>query len=158
MFSGLSILDSVYLRQSFRIIVSRILVIINCMECVHIKSFSGPYFPTLGVNMERYRVSLRIHSACVKIRTRKTPNTDTFQGVLVFEILVFGFSVPCPRLFFQKIQMRCSIEKTRKRIKMARNISLEALIDSYFLFSSYSRFFCENSYRLLAVKGILMQI
>ena len=40
---------------------------------------------------------------------------------------------------------------------MAGNISLEALIDSYFLFSSYSSFFCENAYRLLAVKGTLMQ-
>ena len=29
----------------------------------------------------RYFVSLRIQSECGKIRTRKTPNTDTFQAV-----------------------------------------------------------------------------
>ena len=28
-----------------------------------------------------YSVSLRIHSACGKIQTRKTPNTDTFHAV-----------------------------------------------------------------------------
>ena len=33
--------------------------------------FSGPYFPTFGLNTESYRVSLRIHSECRKIRTRK---------------------------------------------------------------------------------------
>ena len=35
--------------------------------------FSGPYFPAFGLNTERYRVE--------KIRTRKTPNMDTFQAV-----------------------------------------------------------------------------
>ena len=31
---------------------------------------SGPYFPALGVNTERYEISLHIHSECGKIRTR----------------------------------------------------------------------------------------
>ena len=33
--------------------------------------FSGPYFPALGLNTERYFVSLRIQSECGKIHTRK---------------------------------------------------------------------------------------
>ena len=43
--------------------------------------FSGPYFPTFRLNTERYSVSLRIQSKCRKIRTRITPNTDTFHAV-----------------------------------------------------------------------------
>ena len=34
--------------------------------------FSGPYFPTFGLNTERYQVSLHIQSECGKIRTRKS--------------------------------------------------------------------------------------
>ena len=30
---------------------------------------SGPYFPTFGLNTERYKVSLRIQSECGEIRT-----------------------------------------------------------------------------------------
>ena len=33
------------------------------------------------MNTERYGVSLGIQSECGKIRTRKTPNTDTFHAV-----------------------------------------------------------------------------
>ena len=35
-------------------------------------------FPELGLNTERYRVSLRIHFTCGKMRTTTTPNMDTF--------------------------------------------------------------------------------
>ena len=47
-----------------------------------IRSYSGPHFPAFGLNTEKYGVSLRIHSECAKIRTRITPNTDTFHAVL----------------------------------------------------------------------------
>ena len=43
----------------------------HCVKSVQIRSFSGPYFPPLGLDMERYGVSLRIQSECGKIRTRK---------------------------------------------------------------------------------------
>ena len=33
--------------------------------------FPGPYFPTFGMNKDRYRVSHRMQSECGKIRTRK---------------------------------------------------------------------------------------
>ena len=34
----------------------------HCVKSVHIRSYSGPYFPAFGLNMERYGVSLRILS------------------------------------------------------------------------------------------------
>ena len=53
----------------------------HCMKSVRIWSYSGMHFPALGLNTERYSVSLRIKSECWKIQTRITPNTDTFYAV-----------------------------------------------------------------------------
>ena len=55
----------------------------HCAKSVRIRSYSGSYFPAFGLNTERYGVSLRIQSECRKIRTRITPNTDTFHAVLL---------------------------------------------------------------------------
>ena len=41
--------------------------------------FSGLYFPTFGLNTERYSVSLRIQSECRKIRTRKNSVSGHFS-------------------------------------------------------------------------------
>ena len=49
----------------------------HCLKSVCIRSFSGPYFPAFGLNTER---CLNTKSECRKIRTRKTPNTDTFHA------------------------------------------------------------------------------
>ena len=38
----------------------------DCVKSVRIQSYSGPYFPTFGLNTERYGVS---QSECGKIRT-----------------------------------------------------------------------------------------
>ena len=46
------------------------------------RRYSGLHFPAFGLNTERYSVSLRIHSKCRKMRTRITPNTDTFHALL----------------------------------------------------------------------------
>ena len=43
--------------------------------------FSGSFFPAFGLNT----LFLRIQSECGKIRTIKTPNTDTFHAVLRVE-------------------------------------------------------------------------
>ena len=51
------------------------------MTSVRIRSFSGPSFPAFGLNTERYGISLHIQSEYGKIRTRKTPNTDTLYAV-----------------------------------------------------------------------------
>ena len=53
----------------------------HCKESARIRSFSGPYFPTFGLNTVIYGVSFRIQSEFGKIRTRKTLNTDTFHAV-----------------------------------------------------------------------------
>ena len=53
----------------------------HCVKVVRIRSFSAPYFPTFGLNLEIYRVNLRIQFECGKIRIRKTPNTDTFYAM-----------------------------------------------------------------------------
>ena len=59
------------------------MILYHCVKSVHIRSYSGPYFPTFGLNKERYRVSIRIESYCGKIQipTRITLNTDTFYAV-----------------------------------------------------------------------------
>ena len=51
------------------------------VESVCIRSFSGPHFLALGLNTDIYSVSLRIQSKFGKMKTRKTPNTDTFYAV-----------------------------------------------------------------------------
>ena len=51
----------------------------HCVKSARIWSFSGPYFPAFGLITERYGVSLRIQSKYGKVRTRNTPNTDTFH-------------------------------------------------------------------------------
>ena len=53
------------------------------VKSVQIRSFPGPYFPSFGLNTVGYFVSLRIQSENGKIRTRKTPNKDTFYAVRV---------------------------------------------------------------------------
>ena len=58
-----------------------------CVKNVFIRSFSGPHFLAFGLNTERYKVTIRIQSECEKIRTRKTPNMDTFHAVLFTEHL-----------------------------------------------------------------------
>ena len=57
--------------------------ILHCLKRVRIRSYSAPHFSVLGLNMERYEVSLHIQSKCWKMRTRITPNTDTFHAELI---------------------------------------------------------------------------
>ena len=54
-----------------------------CVKSVRIRSYSGPYFPAFELNMERYSVSFSVQSICGKIRTRITPNTETFYAGMV---------------------------------------------------------------------------
>ena len=58
-----------------------ILIKISLPKKWRIRSFSGPYFPALGLNTERYSVSLHIQSECGKTLARKTPNMDTFHAM-----------------------------------------------------------------------------
>ena len=52
------------------------------MKSIRTQSYSSPYFPAIGLDAERYSVSLRIQSKYGKIRTRITPNTDAFYAVV----------------------------------------------------------------------------
>ena len=70
----------VVVRQSWNVI--DIGSSIYCVKLVRISSCSGPYFPAFELNIDRYSVSICIQSECRKIRTRKTPNTDTFHKVI----------------------------------------------------------------------------
>ena len=58
------------------------LVVLHCVKSIRIWSFSGPYFLAFQLNMERYSVFLCIQPEWRKIRSRKTPNRDTFLAVL----------------------------------------------------------------------------
>ena len=70
-----------------------------CVKSVHIRSYSDSYFPAFGLNTEMYSVFLCIQSEWVKMRTRITPNTDTFYAVphaakVPHFTLVFNFYNP----------------------------------------------------------------
>ena len=52
--------------------------LIHCVKSVRIRSSSGPYFLA-------FELSLRNQSECRKMRTRKTPNMDTFHAVITFK-------------------------------------------------------------------------
>ena len=54
---------------------------LHFVKSVLIWSFSGQYISVFGHTTERYGVSLWVKSECGKIRTKKTPNMDTFYGV-----------------------------------------------------------------------------
>ena len=80
---------------NFSLHISYILQVIwiTLRESVCIWSFSGPYFPTFELNVERYSAFLHIQSECRKIQTRKTPNTNTFYVVffwLNFHTIIKG--------------------------------------------------------------------
>ena len=59
-------------------ILEKIITKRHCVKSVRIRNYSGLYFPAFGLNTERYFVSLFNESEYGKIRTRITPNMDTF--------------------------------------------------------------------------------
>ena len=73
-----------------------------CMKNVRIWSFSCPFFQALGLNTERYSVSLHIQSECGKVQTRKSPNANTFHTVCFCMMLLT--SRHC--LFFSSSQFK----------------------------------------------------
>ena len=52
---------------------------------IAIRSFYDPHLSACGLNTKRYSVSVRIQSESGKIRTRKTPKSDTFHAVILFK-------------------------------------------------------------------------
>ena len=58
----------------------------HCVKIVRIWSYFGPHFPAFGLNTERYSASLCIQFKCGKMRTRITPNMDTFYTVFFSDL------------------------------------------------------------------------
>ena len=56
----------------------------HCVKSVLIRSYSGPHFPTFGLNTVRYCLSPHIQCECGRIWTGITPSTDTFYAVFVW--------------------------------------------------------------------------
>ena len=52
---------------------------LHSVKSVHIRSFSGLYFPAFGLNTKRYFVYLRIQSECGKIQARKNSKYEQFS-------------------------------------------------------------------------------
>ena len=59
--------------------------VLEYVKNVRITSFSGPFFPAFGLNMEIFRRNLPNQSEYWKIMTRKNPNTDLFTQCCIFE-------------------------------------------------------------------------
>ena len=78
----LSILVSYYNKKTSFIVVEHLSSISDscCVKSARIRSYSGPHFPTFALNMERYEVC--IQPKCGKMRTRITPNADTFHPLI----------------------------------------------------------------------------
>ena len=97
----------------------------HCVKSVRIRSFSGPYFPAFGLNTERYGVSFSIQSECGKIRTSKTPHTDTFHAVFCKGVLTTMWLYRCriPKILFavpigKKSIIKLSLSDLVKRAKL----------------------------------------
>ena len=56
------------------------------MQKIYVFGVFLAFFSAFGLDTERYGVSLRIQPKCRKIRTRKTPNTDTSYAVRVVRL------------------------------------------------------------------------
>ena len=134
------------------------------MKSVQTRSFSGPYFPTFGLNTGRYGVSLRILSECGKIRTRKNSifwhfsrsvtvhfhlclNVNLEKNNWWFFVIIFAVylaKVSLLKLNNRKTRKRCEIctkltIKTPKRRHWRRSSDFVVNIWTYFThFSSFS--------------------
>ena len=81
------------IRFRFNFMLSNFMIIISssfhCLKNVHYQSFSGPHFPVFGLNTETYPLNLRIQSECRKMRTRISPNTNTFYKVFSYFVSLY---------------------------------------------------------------------
>ena len=84
----LNINRETYLFWSTFLVISFSKIDSHCMKSVRIRSYSGPYIPTFGLNTERCGLFLRIQSGCGEIRARITPNTGTFYAVSIAGIVL----------------------------------------------------------------------
>ena len=78
-----------------------------------------PHFPAFGLNTERYSIYLRIHSKCGKMRSRITPNMDTFYAVFFSQLwgCICLLSQLWILLFHSKITSKVLIKVNKKKKK-----------------------------------------
>ena len=73
------------LNRRGKVFVQKICFVLHFVKSIRIQRFSGPYFPTVGLNTEiKNSVNLCIQFKCRKERTIKIPNTETFVAVTTF--------------------------------------------------------------------------
>ena len=90
-------------------------------KSVRSRSYSGPYFLAFGLNTERCSVSLLIQSECGKIRTRITPNTDTFYRVEIFREL-YCFTKLRATWVDDKKNYKIVLDKAKTKIAITVNL------------------------------------
>ena len=115
---------------------------VYCVKSVRTRSYSGQYFPSFGLNTERYRVSLRIQSKCGKILTSITKNKDTLYAVI---IVIPSLNVSqCQQLKVNKSTPR----KISKYQMQASSCQLDScnmnMIESLFLKKIFMKSFMKN--------------
>ena len=101
-------------------------------KSVQIRSISGPYFSAFGGNTQRYEVSLRIHSECGKIRSRKNSVLGHFSssayysmdqvlgvyaGILYYfnMFMVLSFNM-CWRFYDQSFSISQTLQVAKKEV------------------------------------------
>ena len=78
-------------------------------RCLY-SEFSGPHFASFGLNMKIYRVNLPVPSEWGRIRTRKTPKTDTFLHSdlftyrIIFSSLYYNMVIYCNNIIADNCQ------------------------------------------------------
>ena len=110
-----------------------------CVKSVRICSYSGTYFPIFGLNTERYGVCLCIHSECGKIRTRITPNTDTFLRNVAHRLNKFVLLKNSSLLLkhcFRKLEIIKALLYYRKNVSIVR-IVCSSEWNNFFIFENF---------------------
>ena len=100
-------------------------------KCPYLELFWS-HFPAFGLNTKRCGVSLRIQPECRKMRTRITPNTDTFYPALdMTQLTNYWESQLCfeLRVLIYVVASRFSVNFKRSLITLPRFV---VLTKSYF--------------------------
>ena len=90
-----------YLTNSMRYWRLIIMMLITAWKVSEDGVFSGPYFPTFGLNTERYSVSLRIKSECRKMREKYGPEQIRIRPLIrlcLCCIFIYGLAMSWHRM------------------------------------------------------------
>ena len=120
-------------------------LVIHCVKSARIRSYCGPHFPDNRLNTERYGVSLCIQSECGKVRTRITPNTDTFYVVIASKLLKRFHFTFCHDPYDKMVQIHSKhgdiISPCSKLIEGLENGDTYTLTFTHILLVNFERIF-----------------